>query len=160
MRDGRRRVAAVLVVAAVAVVAAGGISRGGAATTEAAWQRPSYATATVSTGTLQPVPAVACGAAGGLLAVSIPITWTAPATGPTPTGYIVAWAGAAGTGQNTATGTSGTVPGGALSVLGSSVVTVTGTYGLWRSPVSLKSLTVSTVSVAGIIVSWTCTANP
>jgi hypothetical protein len=102
------------------------------------------------------VPTVACGASSGLLATSIPITWTAP-TGTTPSGYRLHWAGSAGSGDAHFTTSPGSITGGLLSIIGSSTVTVFPEYGTWlTSPVSLQSRTVTTIGALGVVVSWTC----
>lgn len=154
-------------VAAGALVIAASLTTTGLAAlpieqTAAAWQLPNFHQATLTSGTLNAVPTLACGAAAGLLAVTIPIIWTAPATGVAPTGYLITWAGTAGSGSATinSTATSGSIPGGALSVLGQSIVTVYATRGSWTSPVSLASVKVTTISALGVIVSWTCGPNP
>lgn len=129
--------------------------------TLAAWQRGHSHQTTLTSGTLNAVPTVGCGAAGGLLAVSIPITWTAPATGVAPTGYVLIWGGTAGAGSLVVTGTATTasIPGGLLSVLGQSIVTVYATSDSWNSPISLTSVKITTISALGLVVSWGCAAN-
>jgi len=102
------------------------------------------------------VPTVACGAASGLLATSIPITWTAPA-GTAPSRYRLHWSGSAGSGDAYFTTSPGSITGGVLSVLGTTTVTVYPEYGSWTvSPVSLQSRTITTIGVLGVVVSWTC----
>jgi hypothetical protein len=124
--------------------------------TSAAWQSVKTMTVSASGVTATAVPTVSCGAASGLLAASIPISWTAP-SGPTPTRYRLVWAGSAGSGQAYFTTSPGSVGGGILSLAGTSTVTVYPEYGDWiTSPVSLQSRTVTTISALGVVVSWTC----
>ena len=124
--------------------------------TSATWTSSKTANVTVTAVTPTAVPTVACGASGGLLATSIPISWTAPA-GTTPTGYRLHWAGTAGSGDAHFATSPGSITGGVLSVIGSSTVTVFPEYGTWvTSPVSLQSRTVTTIAALGIVVSWTC----
>lgn len=124
--------------------------------TSAAWQDPKAFGVTATAVTAAAVPTVSCGAASGLLATAIPITWTAP-VGTTPTRYRLVWAGSAGSGQAYFTTSPGSIGGGLLSVLGTSTVTVYPEYGDWTtSPVSLQSRTVTTIAALGVVVSWTC----
>jgi len=153
-----------LVLLGAVFVAGSGLAGGGFTSveqTEAAWQRPHHHQATLKAGTVNIVPTVSCVAASGLLSGSVPIKWTAPTTGLTPTGYIIAWAGTAGTGQ-VATGSTaltGSIPGSGLSVLGQSAVTVYATVGNWYSPVPIQSVRVTTISALGLIVGWDCVQN-
>jgi hypothetical protein len=124
--------------------------------TSAAWTTSKAVGITATAVTPAAVPTVSCGAASGLLAVAIPITWTAP-SGATPSRYRVVWSGTAGSGQAYFTTSPGSIGGGLLSVAGTSTVTVYPEYGDWiNSPVSVQSRTVTTISVAGVVVSWTC----
>jgi hypothetical protein len=124
--------------------------------TSAAWQEAKTLTVTASAVTATAVPTVSCGAGSGVLASSIPITWTAP-SGTTPTRYRLVWSGSAGSGQAFFATSPGAISGGVLSVLGTSTVTVFPEYGDWTtSPVSLQSRTVTTIGVFGVVVSWTC----
>ncbi|WP_431220630.1 hypothetical protein [Leifsonia xyli] len=126
----------------------------------AGWGRTSLATATVTSGTLSPVPQVSCGARSGFLADNIPISWTAsPAGGNalTPQSYTLRWSGTAGSGSSTVTATNGSVSAATLTLLGTSTVTVTATYAGWSSPVSLETRTITTaVAVGDIFLRWTC----
>lgn len=129
------------------------------AATDASWARPGFATGSAASGVLNAVPTVACGAASGLIAVSIPITWTAPPTGSNavaPTGYRVDYSGTAGSGTQNVTTTSASIPGSVLAVAGSMTVTVTATYGNWVSPVSLQTRTITAVLSVLVVVAWTC----
>ncbi|WP_223693751.1 hypothetical protein [Leifsonia poae] len=132
------------------------------APTQAAWTRPGFSTATAASGVLNPVPTLSCGAASGLLAVSIPVSWTAPPTtgnGVAPTGYLVTYSGTAGSGSTTTTAptTSVGIPGSVLTIAGSMTVTVYATYGNWVSPASLQTRTITTtLGALGIIIGWTC----
>ncbi|MFF1571251.1 hypothetical protein ACFVWR_00770 [Leifsonia sp. NPDC058292] len=130
------------------------------ATTEAAWSRDGFVTSTAVSGVLNAVPTVACGQASGLIAVSIPITWTAPPTtgnGVAPTAYRIDYAGTAGSGSTTSSTTSVGVPGSALTVAGTLVVSVYATRGAWVSPAPLQTRTITTtLGALGIIVGWTC----
>jgi hypothetical protein len=124
--------------------------------TAAAWQDPKAFGVTASAVTATAVPTVSCGAASGLLATAIPITWTAPA-GTTPTRYRLVWSGSAGSGQAYFATSPGAVGGSLLSVIGTSTVTVYPEYGDWTtSPVSLQSRTITTIGALGIVVSWSC----
>jgi len=123
---------------------------GGAQLTSAAWTDNEHVTATVSSGSVSAPTNLICLQSGGLLSSSIPISWTAPATGPAPTSYTVYFAGTAGTGSFTVTGTSAVITGGLLT-LGSAQVTVVSNYGNWQSPAS-NARTISLV----LIVGWGC----
>lgn len=161
-----RLLAGVLVLAAVAFFAGSGIGIVGGGfgpveQTEASWQRAHHQQASLTAGSVHIVPTVSCVSSGGLLSGSVPIKWTAPTGGLTPTGYIIAWAGTAGTGQ-AATGSTaltGSIPGSGLSVLGQSAVTVYATVGNWYSPVPVQSVRVTTISALGLIVGWDCVQN-
>lgn len=124
------------------------------------WASTTFATTSVAAGTIAPVPQVACGAGSGLLAGDIPISWTASPSGGTalaPDGYTLRWAGTAGSGSITVTGTSGSVTGATLTLLGTSTVTVTANYAGWTSPPSLQTRTITTVAgLAGAILLWSC----
>jgi hypothetical protein len=122
--------------------------------TSAAWTSGKAFAITATAATPTAVPTVGCGAASGLLAQAIPITWTAPA-GATPSRYRLHWQGTAGTGDAYFTSSPGQVAGGLLSVLGTSTVTVYAEYGDWTAPVSLQSRTITTIAVV-VVVSWTC----
>jgi hypothetical protein len=129
------------------------------AATEASWARSGFATASAASGVLNAVPTVACGAASGLIAVSIPITWAAPPTGGNavaPTGYRVDYSGTAGSGTQNVTTTSANIPGGVLSVAGSMTVRIYATYGNWVSPVALQTRTITAVLSVLVVVAWTC----
>ncbi len=131
------------------------------AETDAAWSRPDFGTATAVSGVLNPVPTVTCGASSGLLAVSIPITWTAPpvtAGSVAPTGYLITYAGTAGSGSTTSATLSASIPGSVLTVDGTLTVKVFATYGPnWTSVVSLQTRTITTtLGALGVIVGWTC----
>lgn len=124
--------------------------------TSAAWTVTKSAALTATAVTPAAVPTVACGAASGLLSGSIPITWTAP-PGTAPSRYRLAWTGTAGSGQAFFTTSPGAVTGSTLSVLGTATVTVYPEYGDWTtSPASLQTRTITTVSVLGAIVAWSC----
>lgn len=124
--------------------------------TSAAWQSAKTVAITSTAVLPTAVPTVACGASSGLLATAIPITWTAPA-GTTPSSYRLHWQGTASApGDAVFTTSPGQIPGGLLSVLGTSTVTVYAQYGNWEAPVSIQSRTVTTISALGIVVSWTC----
>jgi hypothetical protein len=123
--------------------------------TSATWTSTKTANVVVTAVTPAAVPTVACGASSGLLAISIPITWTAPA-GTTPSGYRLHWVGSAGSGDAEFATSPGSITGGFLSIIGSSTVTVFAEYGTWTAPVSLQSRTVTTIGTLGVVVSWTC----
>jgi hypothetical protein len=128
----------------------------GPAVTDSSWQVSKTADVTATAATATAVPTVGCGASGGLLATSIPITWTAP-SGATPSRYRLHWAGTAGSGDAYFATSPGSITGGLLSVLGTSTVTVFPEYGSWvSSPTSLQSRTVTTIGTLGVVVSWTC----
>ncbi|GIT79806.1 hypothetical protein LLS1_14750 [Leifsonia sp. LS1] len=149
-------------VGALVLTAAGLLGVAGGSPARAGWSRSVYATGTATSGTLTPVPAVACGSAGGLLATNIPITWTTPTIGGNaiaPQSYTIAWSGSAGSGSTTVAypATTGNVTGSTLTLLGTSTVTVTAVYGSWTSPVSLQTRTLTTtLGALGLIVGWTC----
>lgn len=148
--------AALTVLAGLALGVSGGASAG------AGWARSAYVTGTATSGVLNAVPTVSCGASSGLLTANIPIGWTAPASGGNalaPKAYTIAWTGSAGSGSTTvaAPATSGNVTGSTLTLLGSATVTVTATYDSWSAPVSLQTRTITTtLGVGGLIVGWTC----
>lgn len=152
-----RRAASILLVVAAA---AGTLMASSDEPATAGWGRTSYATATVTSGILNPVSQVNCGASGGLLAGNIPISWTAPTTGGqalAPQSYTLSWSGTAGSGSTTVTGTSGAVTGATLTLLGTSTVRVTANFNGWTSPVSLQSRTITTViGLGGAILLWSC----
>lgn len=157
-----RRCVSAAPVAVLVLLAAGLLGISADVPARAGWARSAYATGTVSSGVLNPVPTVSCGASGGLLAASVPITWTAPAGGSNaiaPQRYTIAWTGTAGSGSTSVAypATSGNVTGSTLALLGTTRVTVTATYGGWSAPVSLQSRTITTVlGVGGLIIAWTC----
>ena len=125
---------------------------------EAGWSRSTYASASVSSATINPVPTLSCGAASGLLSGGVPFTWTAPASGGsalTPQSYTLTWSGTAGSGSATVSGTSGSVAGATLSLLGTSTVTVTANASGWTSSTSLQTRTITTVlGVGGVVLLW------
>ncbi|MCI0159281.1 hypothetical protein KNO15_21485 [Leifsonia shinshuensis] len=127
---------------------------------DAGWSRSSFTTALVSSATINPVPTLSCGSASGLLSGGVPFTWTAPASGGsalTPQSYTLTWTGTAGSGSATVSGTSGSVTGATLSLLGTSTVTVTANAAGWTSPPSLQTRTITTVlGVGGVVLLWTC----
>ena len=123
--------------------------------TSAAWTSTKTANVAVNAVIPTAVPTVSCGAAGGVLATSIPITWTAPA-GTTPSGYRLHWVGTAGSGDAEFSTSPGSITGGFLSVIGTSTVTVFAEYGTWTAPVSLQSRTVTTIGTLGVVLTWTC----
>jgi hypothetical protein len=158
MSDRRRMLRQAALPAAVALVAAaaGFALAASAQPTSASWVAAKAVGITATAVTPAAVPTVACGAANGLLSGSIPITWTAP-SGTTPSRYRLVWTGTAGSGQAYFTASPGSVTGSTLSVLGTATVTVYPEYGDWIStPASLQTRTVTTVSVAGAIVAWSC----
>ena len=124
--------------------------------TTAAWQDAKAFGVSTSAVSAAAVPTVSCGAASGLLATAIPISWTAPA-GTTPSRYRLVWSGSAGSGQAYFTTSPGSVGGGLLSVVGTSTVTVYPEYCDWvTSPASSQTRTVTTIAALGVVVSWTC----
>jgi predicted ribosomally synthesized peptide with SipW-like signal peptide len=123
---------------------------GGTQLTSAAWTDDEYVTPTVTSGSVSAPTNLICLQSGGLLSSSIPISWTAPTTGPAPTSYTVYFAGTAGTGSFTVTGTSAVITGGLLSI-GSAQVTVAANYSNWQS-VRSNARTISLVLVLG----WGC----
>ncbi|MEO7015328.1 MAG: hypothetical protein ABI130_15525 [Leifsonia sp.] len=130
------------------------------AETEASWAGSSFATGSAASGSLNAVPTVTCGASSGLIAVSIPINWTAPATGGNavaPTGYRVDYSGTAGSGSQTTTARTANIPGGTLAVAGTMTVKVYATYGNWVSPVSLQTRTITATLSLLVVIAWTCT---
>jgi len=154
MAKGSRWLATALV-AGLAATAAFAVVNAPQATS-ASWTSTKTANVVVTAVTPAAVPTVACGASGGVLATSIPITWTAP-PGTTPTSYRLHWTGSAGSGDAEFATSPGSITGGALSIIGSSTVTVFPEYGTWvTSPVSLQSRTVTTIGALGVVVSWTC----
>lgn len=157
------RTALRLTAVGVLVLLAGGLlGVSGGSPARAGWGRSTYVTATAGSGVLNAVPTVSCGAASGLLAVNIPMNWTAAATGGNaiaPQSYTLAWSGSAGSGSTTvaAPATTGNITGSTLTLLGSVTVTVTANYGSWTSPVSLQTRTITTtLGALGVIVGWTC----
>lgn len=152
-----RRMPAILL---LAVTVAALLPAGSDDPARAGWAHTSYATVTVSSGTLDAVPQVSCGASSGLLAGNIPISWTPAATGGqalTPQSYTLSWSGTAGSGSTTVTGTSSAVTGATLTLLGTSTVRVTANLNGWTSPVSLQTRTITTVvGLGGAILLWTC----
>ncbi len=127
--------------------------------TRATWTRDTYLNAALTSGVVYPVTSLTCDASSGLIATSIGFTWTQPVTtgnGLVPTSYTLVWNGTAGSGQTTVSGLSGSIPGSTLSTSGSTTVVVYANDGTWQSAVSTQSRTVTTVSAAGVIVSWTC----
>lgn len=147
----RRVLTAVIALAAAAAAFA---VVGGVHVTDAAWTQSKTFTPSVTAVTPAAVPTVACGASSGLLAQSIPISWTAPA-GPAPSSYRLHWQGTAANGDSTWTTTSGSISAVGLSVVGSSTVSVYARYGDWESPVSLQTVKFTTIAVV-VVVSWTC----
>lgn len=133
------------------------------AQTDASWTRPSFTTGSVTSGVLNPVPTVACGAGSGLIAATIPISWSPPATGGNavaPTGYHVVYSGTAGSGSLDTTGTSASIPSSALAVAGTMTVTIFATYGPnWISSASLQTRTLTALlgALGLFVVGWTCT---
>lgn len=123
---------------------------GGTQLTSAAWTDNEVVTPTVTSGSVSAPTSLICVQSGGLLSSSIPISWTAPASGPAPTSYTVYFAGTAGTGSFTVTGTSAVITGGLLSI-GSAQVTVAANYNNWQS-VRSNARTISLVLVLG----WGC----
>jgi hypothetical protein len=146
---------AIVIVAGLAA-AAGFVVTTAPQPTSAAWASSTSENLSASAVTPTAVPTVACGTASGLLATSIPITWTAP-TGTAPSRYRLHWSGSAGSGDAYFATSPGSITGGVLSILGTTTVTVFPEYGSWTtSPVSLQSRTVTTIAVLGVVVSWTC----
>ena len=132
------------------------------AETEAAWSPVTdYVTLSAVSGVLHPVPTVNCGAAAGLIAESIPISWTTPPTtgnGIAPTIYRIDYRGSAGEGSTTSTTTRTDIPGSSLSFAGTLTVVVYAATGTnWTSLASLQTRTITTtVNTVGVIVGWTC----
>jgi hypothetical protein len=162
---GRRR--AVALIAGLASVALGfslssAVSRG-VGWTEAAWTDAEVAAATVSAGRLYAPSGLSCVAAGGLLAVAIEFTWTAPPTaagGVAPDGYVlVATTGSLVQSYAIPAGqTRGSISAGVLSLLTATTVSVYATKGAWVSPVATQTRTVTAVAgLLGLIVAWGCT---
>ncbi len=142
-----------MLAAAASFVAVGSIQP-----TEAAWNSTKVVSATVGSVVPAAVPTVTCGAPSGLLSNNIPITWTAP-PGPTPSQYRLHWAGAAGTGDAFFTTSPGSINPSAISVAGTSVISVYPEYGNWTtSPISLQTPHFTTIAVLFVVVSWTCSA--
>jgi hypothetical protein len=158
MRNALRLAAA----STLALLAAGVLGVAGGTPARAGWSVSTYVTGTAASGVLNPVPTVACGSSGGLLATGIPITWTAPTIGGNalaPQNYVISWTGTAGAGSTTVAypATTGNVTGATLTLLGTTTVTVTATYGSWSSAVSSQTRTITTLlGVGGLIVSWSC----
>lgn len=128
--------------------------------TRAAWTSVRTVNVTATAATPAAVPTVKCGGGSGTILSNplIPITWTAPA-GPAPSRYRIHWAGTAGTGDVYSATTSGTINAAGISVAGTSTVTVYAEYGDWTSPVSLQSVSFTTISVL-VVVSWSCSPFP
>jgi hypothetical protein len=127
--------------------------------TSASWNDTEFAAASFTAGVINPVTSLSCAAGAGLLGASIGFTWAQPdttTTGVVPKSYVLSWTGTAGGGSVTVSSLTGAIPGGLLSVLGTSTVSVTATSGAWTSAASTVTRTVTTISALGAIVSWTC----
>jgi hypothetical protein len=144
-RIGRHRLPAV-VVASVAALAAFLVATA-PQPTDASWT----VTKTFAVMTTAVLPAAPTGLScpgSGLLAASVPFTWTAPAGTP-PSSYTLKWTGAA-TGSSDWPTTSGTV----ASPLGTIAVSVYANYGSWQSAAGTQIRHANGVAFVG----WTCGA--
>ena len=156
---GRRRAAVARGISGTAAVLALAVTAAiaPAPPAQAAWLNSERASGTFKAMTTQPVPTVTC---NGPFNNGMPITWTAPATSRAPSRYYITWSGGAGSGEAVVTGTSYSIPGTFLSLGGSSVVRVYARWGTttnyFQSAQSLQTRTITTVSVAGIVVSRSC----
>ncbi|MBC7725201.1 MAG: hypothetical protein H7146_10710 [Burkholderiaceae bacterium] len=148
---------------ALAAVTALAASLGVAAvdTTDAAWTQRSTHSAMLATVTVPQVGSFSCGAASGLIANAIPVSWTAPrlATGlAEPTSYTVTWSGLAGTGSKSVTGLSTTLP--ARDFVGGESPTTLGVipqFAGWGSLETAPTLIVrALLSSQNAVIGWTC----
>jgi len=147
--------------AAALAAAAGFVAVTGVQPTRAAWTSAHAVSVTATAVTPAAVPGLACGAGSGTILTSpnIPISWSAPA-GPTPSRYRIAWAGSAGSNTMYSTTTSASINAAAISVAGTSTVSVYAEYGDWVvAPPPVQTISFTTIAVL-VVVSWTCQPVP
>ena len=147
-RHGRAGTAGVAAIATLALVASA--IAPGVTGTLASFNNSGAATGSFATGTLQPPTGLTCSITGPALgAKTINLAWTAPATGVTPTSYLVSWAPlAVGTpGSTTSATTSVALSPTLLTLAVTYTFTVQSVVGSWKSTASVGKNVLATTSI-------------